>query len=158
MFDPNAFLDQTTDVALERRPPVPAMDYLATITDLQSKEWTSKDKFNDDGTLRSGLKFEITLELQLPPEVQEMCKITKLTLTDAPLIDMTPDRMGIDYSIGKNSRLRQYRDATGLNVAGQPFSPRMLVGRMVKVRVGHEEYPQGSGTIRERAGAIGKAV
>ena len=154
-FDPLAFLDQTTETALERRPPVPALDYLATIQDLTSKPWQSKDKYNEDGTLKSGLQFEITLELQLPPEVQEACKIQKLTLTDRPLIDLTPDRQAIDYSVGKNGRLRQYREATGLNVPGQPFSPRMLVGRLVKVRVSHEEY---QGNIQERAGAIGKAA
>jgi hypothetical protein len=155
MFDPNAFLDQTTDAALERRPPVPALDYVATIQDLVAETWQSKDKYNEDGTLKSGLKFRITLDLQLPAEVQELCKIQKLTLTDTPLVDMTPDKTGIDYSVGKNGRLRQYREATGLNVAGQPFSPRMLIGRMVKVRVTHEEY---QGNLQERVGAIGKAV
>lgn len=153
-FDPQAFLDQTTETALERRPPVPALEYLATIEDLQPKPWQSKDKYNDDGTLKSGLMFEITLAVQLPQEVQDMCKIQKLTLTDRPMIDMLPDKTGIDYSLGKNGRLRTYREATGLNVAGQPFSPRMLVGRMVKVRVTHEEY---QGNLQERVGAIAKA-
>lgn len=155
LFDPNAFLDQTTESALERRPPVPALDYLATIEDLVAKQWQSKDKYNDDGTLKSGMMFEITLSLQLPEEVRAMCKIEKLTLTDRPMIDLLPDRSGIDYSVGKNGRLRQYRDATGLNVAGQPFSPRMLVGRLIKVRVTHEDY---QGNLQERVGAIGKAA
>lgn len=154
-FDPKAFLDQTTETASERRPPVPALEYLATIQDLQMQQWQSKDKYNDDGTLKSGYKFVITLELQLPQEIRDICKITKLTLTDTPMIDLTPDKTGIDYSIGKNNRLRQYREAAGLNAAGQPFAPRMLIGRMVRVRVTHEEY---QGNLQERVGAIAKAV
>ena len=71
------------------------------------------------------------------------------------MLDMNESKTAIDYSKGKNNRLRMYRDATGLNVAGQAFSPRMLVGRMVRVRITHEEY---QGAVQERAGAISKAV
>lgn len=155
MFDFNAFLDQTTESALERRPPVPALDYRATINDVGMKPWTSQDKYNEDGTLKSGLFMVVTLELELPDEVKTMCKIEKLTLTDRPMIDLLPDRSGIDYSLGKNGRLRMYRDATGTNVAGQPFSPRMLVGRMLRVRVTHEDY---QGNLQERVGALSKAA
>ena len=155
LFDPTAFLDQTTETASEKRPPVPALDYLATITDLEIKQWQSKDKYNEDGTLKSGIQFVMSLELQLPPEIQEMCKIPKLTLVDRPMIDMLPDRTGIDYGVGKNNRLRQYREATGLNNPGQSFSPRMLVGRLIKVRVAHEDY---QGNLQERIGALAKAA
>ncbi len=155
MFDFNAFLDQTTDVASERRPPVPALDYLATITDVGMKSWQSKDKYNEDGTLKSGAMLEISVELQLPEEVKAMSKIDKLTLTERPIVDLLPDRSGIDYGVGKNGRLRQYREATNLNAPGQPFSPRMLIGRMIRVRVNHEEY---QGNLQERIGGIAKAA
>mgnify|MGYP007071584267 CR=1 FL=1 len=154
MFDYTAFLDQSTETASERRPPVPALEYLATITDVGMKPWQSKDKYNEDGTLKSGVMLEVTTELQLPQEVQDMCKITKLTLMDRPMLDLLPDRSGIDYGLGKNGRLRMYREATGMNVAGQAFSPRMLIGRLIRVRVTHEEY---QGNLQERIGGIAKA-
>lgn len=159
IFDPTAFIDQTTEVASERRPPVPALDYNAIVKDLKSVAWQSKDKIEEaTGQLKSGLKFEIQLEVDLPLETQEACKIKKLVLTDGVMLDLNESRTAIDYSIGKNNRLRQYREATNLNEPGKPFSPRMLVGRMVRVRVTHEEYPAGSGVVREQPGAISKAV
>lgn len=159
IFDPTAFLDQTTEIASERRPPLPAVDYNAIIKDLKSVTWQSKDKVDDTtGQLKSGLKFEISLELDLPLETQEACKIKKMTLTDGVMVDLNESRTAVDYGIGKNNRLRQYREATGTNEPGQPFSPRMLVGRMIRVRVTHEEYPAGSGVVLERPGAISKAV
>lgn len=155
IFDPNAFLDQTTEQVSERRNPLPAIDYNATIRDVKSTTWQSKDKVGDDGQLKSGLKLEMVLDMDLPLEIQEQCNITKMTLTDGVLVDLNESKTALDYSKGKNNRLRQYRDATGLNNPGQIFAPRMLVGKLVRVRVTHEEY---QGTIQERAGAISKAV
>src|SRR4051812_7501366 len=159
IFDPAAFLDQTTEQVSERRPPLPAIDYNAIIKDVKSLTWQSKDKVDEvSGTLKSGLKFEPVLELDLPLEVQETCKIKKMTLTDGIMVELNETKTAIDYGIGKNNRLRMYRDATGLNNPGQSFSPRMLVGKMIRIRVTHEEYPPGSGVIMERVGAISKAV
>lgn len=159
IFDPNAFLDQTTDQASEKRPPLPAIDYNAVIKDVVSEKWESKDKVDEaTGTLKSGIRLNIALELDLPQEIKDAVGIEKMTLTDRVMVDLNDSKTAIDYSRGKNNRLRTYREATNLNVAGQPFSARMLVGKMVRVRVVHEEYPQGSGNVREQPGAISKAV
>ena len=156
IFDPTAFLDQTTEQALERRNPLPALDYNATIKDVVSKTWESKDKVDEKtGMLKSGLRLEILLDLDIPQEVKDSIQVEKLTLTDGVMVDLNDSKTAIDYGKGKNGRLRQYRDATNLNQSGQAFSPRMLVGRMVRVRITHEEY---NGNIMERAGAISKAV
>lgn len=156
IFDPNAFLDQTTEQVSERRNPLPAIDYNAVIKDVQSVKWQSKDKVDEKtGQLKEGIRLEVQLDLDLPQNVQEACGMTKMTLTDSVMVDLNDSKTAIDYSKGKNNRLRQYREATNLNVAGQPFSPRALVGKMVRVRVTHEEY---NGAIQERAGAISKAV
>lgn len=156
IFDPNAFLDQTTEQASERRNPLPAIDYNATIKDVVSKTWESKDKVDEKtGMLKSGLRLEILLDLDLPAEIKAAAGVEKMTLTDGVMVDLNDSKTAIDYGKGKNNRLRMYRDATGLNQAGQQFSPRMLVGRMVRVRVTHEEY---NSAIQERVGAISKAV
>lgn len=156
IFDPAAFLDQTTEQASERRNPLPAVDYNATIKDVVSKTWESKDKVDEaTGQLKSGLKLEIQLDLDIPQDIKDAIGVTKMTLTDGILVDLNESKTAIDYSKGKNNRLRLYREATGMNQAGQPFSPRALIGRMVRVRVTHEEY---QGAIQERVGAISKAV
>jgi len=152
-FDPQAYLDAPTTQASERRPPVPAGDYVASITDLTVEPWTSKDKVDPiTGQLKSGIRFDISMKIELPEAIAEVCKIPALTLKDGVLVDRTTEG-AIDYSPGKNSRLRQYREATGLNVPGETFSPRMLIGRLVKVRLTHEEY---QGNLQERAGALSK--
>lgn len=156
IYDPAAFLDQTTEQVSERRNPLPAIDYNATIKDVVSLTWESKDKVDESsGELKSGLKFNVLLDLDLSPEIQAQCSVTKMTLTDGILADLNESKTALDYSKGKNNRLRMYRESTGLNNPGQAFSPRMLIGRMVRVRVTHEEY---QGAIQERPGAISKAV
>lgn len=156
IFDPAAFLDQTTEQVSERRNPVPAIDLNATIKDVAMVAWESKDKLDEaTGQLKAGLKLNVVLDLDLPQNIQDQIGITKMTLTDGLMLDMNESKTAIDYGKGKNNRLRMYRDATGLNVAGQAFSPRMLIGRMVRIRIAHEEY---QGAIQERVGAISKAV
>lgn len=156
IFDPAAFLDQTTEQVSERRNPLPAVDFNAAIKDVQMKTWESKDKVDEaTGQLKSGLKLEVVLDLDIPEAIKEASQLQKMTLTDGFIVDMNDSKTAIDYGKGKNNRLRMYRDATGLNVAGQTFSPRMLIGKLVRVRVTHEEY---NGAIQERAGAISKAV
>ena len=154
-FDPQAYLDAPTTQASERRPPVPVGDYVASITDLLSESWTSKDKVDPvTGQLKSGIRFDIVLKVDLPAALAEMCKIPALTIKDGVLIDRTAEN-AIDYSPGKNSRLRQYREACGLNTPGEVFTPRMLIGRTLKVRLTHEEY---QGNLQERAGALAKVA
>lgn len=157
IFDPTAFLDQTTEQASERRNPLPAIDYNAVIKDVKMTTWESKEKVDEEsGELKSGVKFDIVLDMDLSEEIKAACSIEKgMILTDGFIADMNSSKTALDYGKGKNNRLRMYRDATDMNVAGQSFSPRMLVGRMVRVRVTHEEY---KGAIQERIGAVSKAV
>lgn len=141
-FDVNSFLDQSTTAASEARPPVPAGEYISTIQDIEVVPWQSKDKVDPvTGQLRSGIRFEIKHLVDIPAEIAAAVKLTQptLTLTDRVMIDLTPERQ-IDYGPGRNGRIRQYREATNLNVAGSPFSPRMMVGRQVRVRLTLEEY------------------
>lgn len=150
-FDPNAYLDATTTSASERRNPVPPGDYVSTIQNLEATRWQSKDKYDErTGELKSGPKFNITHSIDLPESVQEVCGIKQLIITDGIMLDTTPEGQ-LDYSRGRNTRLRMYREATGLNRDGEPFSPRMLVGRMIKVKITHDLW---QGNVQERIGAI----
>ena len=152
-FDPNSFISQETTQVSERRPPVPAQDYVATITELKADRWQSKDKLDELGNLKSGPLFIFTLNVDLPEAVREQCKIKQLVLTDRVMLDVVPGGTALDYGVGKNNRLRLYRDAANLNKAGETFSPGQLVGKLIKVRVTHEVYQD---TVQERVGAISK--
>jgi hypothetical protein len=78
-----------------------------------------------------------------------------LELKDSIMLDLNSGGM-IDYSPGKNGGLRRYRDATDLNKPGVPFKARDLVGRMVKLKIGHREYPEGSGDLFEEIKGVSK--
>ena len=49
IFDPAAFLDQTTEQAPERRNPPPALDFNANIKDVQMKTWEEQGQARRGG-------------------------------------------------------------------------------------------------------------
>ena len=70
--------------------------------------------------------------------------------SDLVFLDLTPQGT-LDNSKGKNRQQRVYREATGMNKPGEPFSWSMLQGRTVKVKLTHELY---NGEIVERISNI----
>lgn len=148
MFDPSAFLDATTTESSVRRDPLPVGEYLAVI----GPELSIR---NGDKDSKPWYAIDLTLEIQIPSEVQAAMGLDSsvLKIRDGMLLDISASG-GIDYGKGKNTRLRMYREATDLNTAGTPFSPRMLSGRQVKVMVKHEEY---NGNLQEKIAGIAHA-
>lgn len=152
-FDPNAYLEMSIDAPMEKRPVAPAGTYLpASITGLNVAQWQSKDKVDESGQLKSGIRFDITLEVQFPTDVQQQYGLTydKLTITDGVMIDRNAAG-GIDTTPGKNNRLRVYREACDLNRPGEVFKPLQLVGRQVMVKFRHEEY---QGNLQEKVADV----
>lgn len=149
-FDPNLFLDATTTEASLKRPPLPIGDYTAIIGEMTPRQWVSPK----DAT-KSGMAIDVQLEIDVPGSVQEQLGLTQPTLKvkDGIMLDTT-EAGGLDMSPGKNAKLRRYREATGLNIAGKPFNIRMLQGNAVKVKIGHREYPEGSGDLFEQVEGI----
>ena len=156
-FDPNAFLDMPVDVVFERRPPLPVKDYQARISDVVARQWQSKDKYNADGTPKSGIAYDVTLILSIPLDVKDQLglKIDELTLKDSIMLDMN-EQGGLDSAPGANRQLRTYREALDMNKPGVVFRARDMVGRMLLVRIKHEEYPLGSGNMQEKPAAVSK--
>lgn len=155
-FDPSVFMDATTTEALVRRPPLPiASEWVGQITDLQTRAWESKKV---DAKVKSGISFDVTIELTAAanPSLKDITGAEKLTLNDTIMLDMTPDGRGIDYAVGKNAALRRYREALDLNRPGEPFNPRMMMGRPIRVKIGHREYPIGSGEFFDQVAAVAK--
>jgi hypothetical protein len=146
-FDPMQYMDMETTEEAKKRPPLPVRDYPAIISDLVVKPWA-----NDEG--KSGMQALVTLDVEVPLEVQEAIgykpKDNTMRFTDRPFIDIN-EGGAIDWSPGANRRLRQYRVAADMNKAGESFSLRRLVGRPVLVKITHEMY---QGETQERIGGV----
>jgi hypothetical protein len=144
-FDPQILLSATTEEVLERRAPLPVGDYTATVGEVTARQWNSRD-----GS-KSGMALDVPLIIEVPAEVQADLGLNPtLTFKDSIMLDLT-ETGGIDYSKGKNGRLRLYRDALDMNKKGESFSPMLMTGRYLKVKIGHEDY---EGWPRERVGSV----
>lgn len=153
-FDPNIFLDAQVNEVNEKRPPLPVDNpdqanglYMAVIGEIKT----------DSGTIGKGdnvgkpwVSMIIPLRIQVPSSVQGLGIPPELTFTDRAFLDLTAQG-GLDNSKGKNRRQKDYRDATGTNVPGVPWSWRELQGKTVLVKVNHELYNE---QIQERVGAV----
>lgn len=151
IFDPSSFLDATTTQESVKRPPLPAgIELQATITKLESRTWQGKK----DPT-QSGIVVDATLEFDLSANPQLKAHVgglDKITIKDGIMIDLTAEG-SIDYAPGKNVKLRRYREALNLNKAGEPFSIRMLEGRIVKAKIKHDPY---EGEIYDKIDSVAK--
>ena len=154
VFDPNVFLDAQVDEVNEKRATIPVDNpdaedglYMAVIGEIKT----------DSGVIGKGdnigqpwISMIIPLKLQFGPKVQGLELPAEFQLTDRAFLDITPEGY-LDNSKGKNRQQRMYREATGLNVPGEPFAWRMLQGRVVKVKLAHELY---EGNIVEKVSQI----
>ena len=148
-FDPSQFLDLTTTEESVRRPPLPAGEILSgEIADIsvrinQGKQDPSKTYTSVDVKI----KFS-TAHIAGQPE--------NVTVKDGFLLDLT-DAGQLDMGPGKNGRLGRYREALGMNVAGQPFSIRQMQGRPIKAAIKHRPDPNDPTILYEEVSAIAKA-
>lgn len=153
-FDPSVFLDAQVNEVNEKRPPLPTENpdhasglYLAVIGEIKTDSGTIS---KGDNAGKPWVSMLIPLRIQVPSAVQGLGIPQEITLTDRAFLDLTPQG-ALDNSKGKNRRQKDYRDATGTNQAGVPWSWRQLQGKTVMVRVNHELY---NDTIQERVGAV----
>lgn len=145
-FDPQAFLDQTIDTPLVKRPPADVGVYTGVIGEPKTRTWQGRK----DPT-KSGIALDLPIEVQLTPDVASKVGQSAIIITDSVMLDIT-ESGGLDMSPGRNRKLRVYYDATDLNKPGT--SPRMLQGRMVKVQVSHDIV---DGETYERIQSVAKA-
>lgn len=162
-FDPAAYLDLPMEEVLEKRPPLMPGDYTAVITDVVPRQWTSQKKTDPTtGQLLQGIAYDLTLTIDIPESERVRCnlKSNTMTLTDGIMVDMLPGGVGFDTSPGRNSRLRQYRDALDMNKAGETFRFSMMKGKALKVRLVQEpavdRNGQATGDLREAISAVGR--
>jgi len=132
-FDPSSFLDLTvTDVNSTVSTPCPEGEYTAVAQEPIIRQWTSKD-----GT-KSGIAVDINWEIDASgyPNVKEATGRDKAIVRQGLMLD-TNAAGGLDTGKGMNVGLGKLREALGLNVAGKPFSFRMIAGQVAKVSVKH---------------------
>lgn len=139
-FEPSTFMDATLSEPSVRRPPLPAgIDVVGTLGEPKPREWTKRD----DPT-KKGIAVDVTVEVDastLSPEIQAVLGsyTGKIILRDGIMLDTTPSG-AIDTAPGKNTRLRQYREALDMNKPGDTFSFRQMQGRQIRVKIKHEIY------------------
>jgi len=153
-FDPSVFLDAQVTEVNEKRPPLPTENpdhanglYLAVIGEITTGSGTIS---KGDNAGKPWVSMIIPLRVQVPPSVQGLGIPPEVTLSDRAFLDLTAQG-ALDNSKGKNRRQKDYREATGTNVAGIPWAWRQLQGKTVMVKVQHELYNE---SIQERVGAI----
>jgi hypothetical protein len=152
-FDPAIFLDATTTDAFTRRPPLPAnSEFVGLIGEPKTRQTKGTKEDNKD-EIYTWLDLPVTIDLTAHPAVQSQLNMDQVTLTYGTRLDITSSG-SLDGSTGKNTGLRQLRDALGLNVAGQPFNIRMMQGRPLRVRISHRTY---QGDIFDQVASVAKA-
>lgn len=130
MFNPDTFLQATTtEVNDTKKIPCPAGEYIAVVEKVEARPWQSKDG------LKSGVALDITWAID-DPAVKETVGRDNVQVRQGLMLDLL-ESGGLDMGKGKNIALGRLREATGLNVPGQPFSPTMFAGRAAKVTVSH---------------------
>lgn len=132
-FDPNAFLNLTiTEANSTQSVPVPVGEYTAVIEKVEPRTWQSRDDAS-----KSGVALDVFYSID-DSNVKALLGRDKITVKQGIMLDLT-DGGGLDMGKGRNISLGRLRDATGLNVPGQPFSFAQLPGRAVRVRVKHRD-------------------
>jgi len=154
LFDIDQYLDATTTEAGEKRDNLPTdRPYNAEIGEVKGRSAQGKK----DPT-QTYLFFDYPLTINLKDEYPDLAAkigIDKLTLKYGVSVDLA-ESGAIDWGKGKNVGLRILREATGTNVEGQPWNPRMMQGRRVAVMLKLREYPEGSGNLLEDVKSISK--
>lgn len=130
MFNPDTFLQSSVTEANDtKKTPCPAGEYIAVAEKVEARPWQSKDG------LKSGIALDITWSID-DHAAKEATGRDNVQVRQGIMLDLM-ESGGLDMGKGKNVALGRLREATGLNVPGQPFSPAMVQGRAAKVTVSH---------------------
>ncbi len=134
-FDPNSFLDSQTTEASVKRPAIPAMtELVAVVKDLKAQSGPQK---GDPTKTYTAINMILEIDLTQNPGVQALLGLDSVMMYDIIFLDINEGDQ-LDMAPGRNNKLRKYREACNLNQPGQPFSPRMFMGRMIKVQIGND--------------------
>jgi hypothetical protein len=139
-FNPLAILEGTTDREFTKSPALPVGDYIGVIAEFdREKAFRSGTQKSDPTKKWSAINVRIDVDLNQYPDARAVVNADRVSLFDMVMIDLTASG-SLDYSTGKNNRLRRYREALGQNTPGVPWAPTHMQGRPVKVKIKHDPY------------------
>lgn len=151
MFNPEDFKGSTTqEQGSTSVTPCPLGEWVAKIEKVDFRQSQGKKDPSQTYTFA-----DITYEVD-NDEVRRTCDREKVTVRQSLIVDVTPDGKGLDMAKGKNVGLNRVRDAVGQNVAGQPWAPSMLEGKVCKVKVKHRPDENDPTIQYAEVAAVGK--
>lgn len=140
-FDPENFLNtEFTGVGSTEYVPCPEGEFNAMVKSI-------KPRVLQDGRPILDVTYIIT-----DSTVQEETGMAEPTVRQTHWLDIT-ESGGLDFGRGKNVSLNRLRDALGQNT-GAPWSPGMLVGGAVVVKVAHSIDKRDGKTIQADVKAV----
>jgi hypothetical protein len=148
IFSPEEFMRQTTTAASTRRPPLTANEEYVGVTGTPTFRQTQGKE--DPSKMYTWLDVPVTIDLSMYPSEKERVGVDRVTLRFSQSVEFS-DNGQILWD-----RLRNIREATGTNEDGKAFAVPMLEGRPIRVRIGHTEYPKGSGEILDQITRVAK--
>lgn len=128
---------------------VPAGEYAGVIS--EKLEFRQSPGKKDPSKLYTFLDVDIKID---DARVREVTKRESPTVRYSCGIDLTADGKGFDMSEGKNVGLNRLRAAVHQNEAGLPWSPQMLVGKALKVKVDMRPNPNDPESPYAEASAV----
>lgn len=126
------FLQTTTADALDDHlEPCPPGEWLAIVGKPAIYDFVYK---SGDRKGETGYRMSIKYTIQ-DQEVKDHCERDVVSVTASILLDLTEDATGLDMGKGKNIGLGAIRTALGQNSPGDEWSPAMLEGQPIRVKV-----------------------
>lgn len=139
-FDPLAFLAAQQTEVNEKRDLVPAGWYTSYIGEIKAEDIKSGHYSKGERAGQPWLQIRVPHKLQLNGAAPSLGP--EFTISDGVFIDLTAAG-AVDNAKGRNNRQRIYREATGMNQPGVPFSWAAMQGRPVKAEVVHKVLDDG---------------
>lgn len=145
-FNENAFFESltTTEAGSTARVLVPVGEWKATIVEFDGDHPVKFQHGIAEQGKNAGkvwMSMAVKLEFTDPAIAETTLRDTSI-LTYRMFLRATPDSTfsspKMDTRPGQNLEYNRLREATGNNVAGQEFHPRMFVGKSVVVKIAHE--------------------
>jgi hypothetical protein len=131
LFNPDAYLDMATDAEMDTRlPPCPEGKWLFKCDAVVARANPQKEKDPSAADLILDYTWLCTDEGCLAQA--ERSRITVRQSVFVTVVNNT-----IEVGEGKNTRLGALRAAVGQNQPGVPWTPRMVIGQMAKLKITH---------------------
>lgn len=147
-FDPEQFLDiQVNESNSTSVTPCPEGEYTGIIEKLNPRSFAGK---KDPTKTYTSLEVFWSVE---DDNVTRALDKEKVLSKQTIFLDLA-DSGGLDMGKGKNVGLGRLREALNLNLAGQPFSFNMMVGRAAKIHVKQSPDDKDPTIIRDEVAAV----